>query len=72
MSDLTPYNKDTLTRIKHDAKQKGLAVTVLHDAKWGMGGMNVYVHPKNVSIKDIPGGEGGDRAKYRQAWFMAL
>jgi hypothetical protein len=72
MSDLTPTNAETLERIKWRAKQKGLRVTLLNDAKWGMGGINVYMHPEDISIKDLPGGEDGERAQYRQAWFMSL
>jgi hypothetical protein len=37
-----------------------------------MGGVNVYVHPENVDIKALAGGEDGERSKYRAAWFMEL
>jgi len=72
MSDLTRCNFCTLKSIRADARKKKLKVTILSDAKWGMGGVNVYVHPKNIKIRDLPGGEDGEREKYRKAWFMEL
>jgi hypothetical protein len=58
--------------IKNRANRDGMKVTTLRDARWGMGGVNVYVHPASVDIKSIEGGEDGERSKYRQAWFMEL
>jgi hypothetical protein len=72
MSDLTATNKETLDIIRYRAEEKGMKVTLLRDAKWGMGGFNVYVHPKEVSIADLPGGEDGEREQYREAWLMSL
>ena len=72
MSELTSCNYCRLQRIKARAKKEGTNVTLLDDAKWGMGGVNVYIHPKEVKIKDISGGEDGDRKKYFACWFMAL
>jgi hypothetical protein len=49
-----------------------MKVTKLHDATWGMGGVNIYVHPKDVDISKLPGGEDGERAKYHESWYMEL
>lgn len=65
-------NHCVLKRIKHQARKDGLQVTVLADAKWGLDGVNVYVHPSGVKIDALRGGEDGARAQYRRAWFMSL
>lgn len=72
MSELTQCNYCSLQHYHSEAKAKQLKVTVLPDAKFGLGGVNVYVHPKDVSIKELSGGEDGERKQYRQAWFMEL
>ena len=59
-------------RIVANANKKGSVVTVLRDAEWGMGGVNVYVHPREVEIKALSCGEDGERSKYRVSWFMEL
>jgi hypothetical protein len=69
---MTRCNYCTLKTIKSRAAKGGLKVTILGDANWGMGGVNVYVHPENVDIKALAGGEDGERSKYRAAWFMEL
>ena len=58
--------------IKRKAKESNQIVTVLRDARWGMGGSNVYVHPSSVDVKALPGGEDGRRARYRVMWAMSL
>lgn len=65
-------NYCTLQRIRRDAKKKGMEVTVLGDADWGMGGKNVYVHPTAVNIAELEGGEDGERKQYRMAWLMSI
>jgi len=72
MSELTSCNYCSLQRIKARAKSENKKVTVLADSTWGLGGLNVYVHPKGIKIKDLIGGEDGERKKYRVSWFMAL
>jgi hypothetical protein len=72
MSELTTCNYCNLRSIRRHAKEQGLKVTVLNDARWGMGGCNVYVHPKSIKIREFRGGEDGARAKYRRAWFAEL
>jgi len=61
-----------LQRWRRQAKEKGTKITLLNDATWGMGGINVYEHPKEINISKLPGGEDGEREKYRIAWFMGL
>ena len=65
-------NHCSLKRIRQTAKQNGMKVTVLSDAKWGMGGQNIYVHPRSINISKLPGDEDGERAQYRQAWMMEI
>ena len=61
-----------LKKIRKSAKKAGKKVTVLRDAAWGLGGVNVYVHPPSVNIKSLQGGEDGERAKYRRAWLAEV
>ena len=72
MSELTQCNYCSLREIQNRARSSEMKVTLLSDAKWGMGGVNVYVHPKEILIKDLPDGENGERRKYRVAWFMEV
>lgn len=72
MSSLTSCNRCSLNAIRHKAKEDGLKVTKLEDSEWGMGGVNIYVHPHDISIKDLSGGEDGEREQFRVAWFMEI
>lgn len=72
MSELTSCNYCSLQRIRADAKRERKRVTVLADARWGMGGVNVYVHPRDVNVRLLDGGEEGPRRKFHVAWFMQL
>ncbi len=72
MGEFTSCNYCKLQGIKRRAKEDGLTVTVLGDANWGMGGENVYVHPKDINISQLAGGEDGPRAKYRVSWMMGI
>lgn len=72
MSSFTRCNFCSLKIIRKDAKAKNMKVTLMHDAKWGMGGTNVYVHPPDVDIRSLPGGEEGERKKYRWTWMMGI
>jgi hypothetical protein len=49
-----------------------MRVTVLSDAHWGMGGENVYVHPKEIKIAKLLGGEDGPRKVYFASWMMEI
>jgi hypothetical protein len=60
MSELTQCNHCSLIGIRRRAKQSGKKVTLLTDARWGMGGVNVYVHPKDVNVRLL---DGGDRER---------
>lgn len=69
---MTSCNHCNLLRIRREAKQQRKRVTVLADAKWGLGGVNVYVHPKEVNVRTMEGGEEGARKAYFVSWFMEL
>lgn len=68
MSELTQCNYCTLQELKRRRK-KGYRITILKAHVPGLGGLNVYVHPKEVKIdpKDLK-----HKALYWQCWFMAL
>ena len=76
MSELTKCNFCTLKDIKRRAKENGMRVTVLADAAWMPDGMpkgvNVYVHPKDIKIVELEGGEDGERKNYRKSWMMGI
>jgi hypothetical protein len=72
MSELTQCNYCSLRRIRRDAKREKKRVTILSDARWGMGGVNVYVHPRDVNVSRLRGGEDGPRREYFVSWFMQL
>lgn len=63
MSELTPCNYCSLRWIKERAKKAGNVVTV----KPGGIGLNVYVHPPSIHIKESTDPEG-----YFAASFMEL
>lgn len=69
---MTPCNFCKLRDIRLFSKERGLKVTVLSDAGWGMGGKNIYVHPVDVKIAELSGGEDGVRSRYRQSWMMYI
>lgn len=66
---MSQCNFCTNKQIIKKAKQSGNSVTHLKETKYGLGGINVYVHPKNINIKKLPAKE---REKYFKVWFMAL
>ena len=68
MSDLTICNYCSLQAIKQRAKENNLKVTLLQ-SNWELGGIDVYVHPKDVKVKKL---DDREREKYRVAWFMEL
>jgi len=69
---MSECNYCAFKRINSRADARGMKVTKLYDAKWGMGGVNIYVHPKDINVSELPGGEDGERSKYREAWYMEL
>lgn len=72
MSELTICNHCLLKRIKREAQKNNLKISILSDAEWGMGGQNIYVHPRDINISSLSNGEDGERAKYRKAWVMEI
>jgi hypothetical protein len=67
MSELTQCNYCGLQQTKRHAKEKGMKVT-LFPSRF-MGGTDVFVHPKDVKIKDQ---QGEDREKYLSSWMMKI
>jgi len=83
MSELTPCNWCSLERIKTHAKQDGLIVTIIKASPWvenpdfAPNAVNVYVHPKTVTKKEIETIEkvpesAVAKKKYWMTWFMEL
>ena len=68
MSELTSCNYCNLRGIK-SRTLKGEKITILSDATWGMGGVNVYRHPRSVKIQKL---SYKARQKYFVSWFMQL
>jgi hypothetical protein len=63
-------NHCTYKRFKKEAKAKGEVLTQT-PARWGMGGVEVFMHPKDVSMEGVD--EDDERwEKYHVAWFMEL
>ena len=71
MSELTQCNYCRLQETRARAKAKRMEVTLLDDLGV-MGGLNVYVHPATVKIRELSGGEDGERKQFSVGWFMEL
>ena len=71
MSVLTPCNYCSLQIIKKAANRLNQKVTVVSNANWGMGGVNVYVHPPEVNVKNIKE-DSEEHKKYCRSWYMSL
>lgn len=75
MSELTPCNYCSLQRIKARAKQEKMKITVLSNATWGMGGYNIYKHPKNINIRKLAKSNREDDKELNQycvSWMMEI
>lgn len=68
MGEGTICNFCSLQRIRARAKKDNFKVTLEHGSI-GMGGIDVYVHPKNVEINPK---NKLQRDKYFASWFMEL
>lgn len=66
---LCNYCKFRILRKK--ALEGGLKVTT-KTATWGMGGVEVFVHPKDVVIEEGAGKEDHPQKKYWKCWYMSL
>jgi len=64
MSSLTICNRCQLNTIRRKAKSNGLKVTRIYN--------DVYVHPMDILIRELPGGKEGDRKPFWVAWFMGV
>lgn len=69
MSEHTPCNYCTLSRIRRRAKNEGKIVTVIPDTSSQLGGINVYIHPIKIMIMELPEKK---REKYSAVWFMSI
>ncbi len=72
MSELTQCNFCRVRDIKRRAKKDGMKVTLMQDCNWGLEGTNIYVHPPEVNVRKMEGGEDGPRSKYRVGWAMSI
>lgn len=69
MSELTTCNYCSYQDMKRRAKKKKMVTTPLPES-FGLGGVRIYVHPKDVDIRKLSKEE---RKQYDGgAWFMAL
>lgn len=71
MSEMTECNRCSLQEYRKEARDKGMKVTTVRNAKWGMGGVNVYRHPPEVKVADIEE-DSPEHKKYSIAWFMSI
>lgn len=71
MGELTRCNWCTLRAIRQRASREHKLVTIVRNARWGLGGLNVYVHPAAVDGRAIAEDTPEHKA-YFAAWFMAL
>lgn len=56
--------------LKTRAKKAGLAYTTINESRNdGLGGVNIYVHPKNIDIHKLTESE---RDTFFQEWYMEL
>ena len=70
MSELTQCNYCSLQEVKARAKKNKMVVTLLagHPTFKGLpAGIDVYVHPKSVKIREVP---HVPRQAYWYRWFM--
>ena len=69
MSELTKCNFCSHQQSLRKAKETKMKVTVLPAKDFGLGGVDEYIHPKNIKIKKLSEQE---RKKYRVGWYMEL
>lgn len=76
MSELTQCNYCSLQRIKAQAKHDKKIVTMMPGprlapkAAGGIRGIDVYVHPRSVNVREIKSREARD--DYWVSWFWEL
>lgn len=69
MSELTKCNFCDLQRIKASAKKNRLKVTMLESTLCSMGGIDVFVHPKNIEIIRL---SQKAREEFFKAWMWKI
>lgn len=71
MSQITMCNYCALKHLRAKAEREGSVVTLKRSTELPMGGTDVYLHPKDVSVEDlIRSSELHD--KYFCAWLMEI
>lgn len=68
MSELTQCNYCALKKIRESARKKGLKVS-RRAVDWGLGGFDIFVHPKDVVIVI---GNKEQRDKYCVGWMQEI
>jgi len=56
---------------KRDAESRGMVVTLsARRANFGLGGLNTYVHPPNINLRDVP---DSNLEQYNShSWYMSV
>ena len=70
MSELTICNYCTFKECKKMARQKRMKLSKI-STKWGLGGVDIVMHPKDVKAEDIKK-DKALRDKYFLCWFMDI
>lgn len=68
MSELTSCNHCNLERMRCDARAHKQRVTLI-PATWGLGGVEVYVHPRTVNVRKLTKAQA---KRYWRAWMMEV
>lgn len=72
MSELTQCNYCNLEAIKANARKKKQWVTLLGLPHSKLGGIEVYVHPKDVTITALEKQDKKEIKKYWVAWMWVI
>lgn len=68
MSELTTCNYCNLERLRREAIQTKKRITMV-PATWGMGGFEIYMHPRSVEIKKCTKEE---KKRFWVSWMMEI
>lgn len=72
MSELTTCNYCNLKAIKADARKRKQYVTLLGLPHAKLGGIEIYVHPREVTISVVAGKDQRKIKKYWVAWMWVI
>ena len=59
----------TLKKIKSNAEEIGLSATLIKSTSSGLGGIDVFIHPKNVTIESL---EPEKRKEFFAVWAWEI